>query len=590
MAQVSPEENDFFDQSDNGSFLNRIGAGISSLLLRAGLSTVKFTAALLLWIFRTIMLIAAELFDLIKGLGRGLLWLFHDLTHSLRKRNQKNKELQIAVSKAKKEGDRRSYISALARFAASYLFGEGGICYTAFNYILPIISFAFLLGVIRYGLGLEYGINVEFNGKDIGIITEEAEFDRAEHEALQRIHYSGEDNIETSANFSLKIISENDRILTSEQLANKMLEASDEELAEAYGIYIDGEFIGAVPEKEPVEEALDEHLLTYHVDGNVKDITYKNKIEYAKGIYLASSIVDTKETIRKLTSSVSKRVVYIAKPGDTAVKVCQKYNMNIADFRSLNPLFADDVKPGVMLNVKETESYLPIQYVIETEMLSLLKYETIEVETSSLNVGSRKVLVEGSNGEKHTTYEITYVDGIERSRKVISSKVTREPVVEEIGIGIYSAHPDSKDTVLTGTGEFGWPVNGGYISDPFLSDRNHKGLDIAAPGGTEIYAAADGVVIAAGWNSGGYGNVVQIAHDDGYQTVYGHMSSVLVSTDQEVRRGQLIGLVGTTGNSTGNHCHFEVRYLGVCKNPANYLNTTDFAYGTKKKEEDEDDK
>ena len=590
MAQVSPEENDFFDQSDNGSFLNRIGAGISSLLLRAGLSTVKFTAALLLWIFRTIMLIAAELFDLIKGLGRGLLWLFHDLTHSLRKRNQKNKELQIAVSKAKKEGDRRSYISALARFAASYLFGEGGICYTAFNYILPIISFAFLLGVIRYGLGLEYGINVEFNGKDIGIITEEAEFDRAEHEALQRIHYSGEDNIETSANFSLKIISENDRILTSEQLANKMLEASDEELAEAYGIYIDGEFIGAVPEKEPVEEALDEHLLTYHVDGNVKDITYKNKIEYAKGIYLASSIVDTKETIRKLTSSVSKRVVYIAKPGDTAVKVCQKYNMNIADFRSLNPLFADDVKPGVMLNVKETESYLPIQYVIETEMLSLLKYETIEVETSSLNVGSRKVLVEGSNGEKHTTYEITYVAGIERSRKVISSKVTREPVVEEIGIGIYSAHPDSKDTVLTGTGEFGWPVNGGYISDPFLSDRNHKGLDIAAPGGTEIYAAADGVVIAAGWNSGGYGNVVQIAHDDGYQTVYGHMSSVLVSTDQEVRRGQLIGLVGTTGNSTGNHCHFEVRYLGVCKNPANYLNTTDFAYGTKKKEEDEEDK
>ena len=588
MAQVSPEENDFFDQSDNGSFLNRIGAGISSLLLRAGLSTVKFTAALLLWIFRTIMLIAAELFDLIKGLGRVLLWLFKDLTHSLRKRHQKNIELQKAVTKAKKEDDRRSYLSAVARFAASYLFGEGGICYTAFNYIMPIVSFAFLLGVIRYGLGLEYGINVEFNGKDVGIITEEADFDRAEHEALQRIYYSGENSIEASANFSLKIISENDRILTSEQLANKMLEASDEELAEAYGIYIDGEFIGAVTDKEPVEEALDKRLLEYHVDGNVKDITYKNKIEYAKGIYLASSIVDTRETIKKLTSSVSKRVIYVAKPGDTAVTVCQKYNMNIADFRSLNPLFADDVKPGQILNVKETESYLPIQYVLEHESLSLLKYETIEVETSSLNVGSRKVLVEGSNGEKHTTYEITYVDGIERSRKVISSKVTREPVVEEIGIGIYSAHPDSPSTVLSGTGEFGWPVNGGYISDPYMSDRNHKGLDIAAPGGTEIYAAADGVVIAAGWNSGGYGNVVQIAHDNGYQTVYGHMSSVLVTTDQEVRRGQLIGLVGTTGNSTGNHCHFEVRYLGVCKNPANYLNTTDFAASDKKKEDDDD--
>ncbi len=586
MAQVSPEENDFFDQPDNSSIPERIGKAITSLLLRAGLSTVKFTAALLLWIYRTIMLIAAELLDIAKGLGRVLMWLFHDLTHSLRKRHQKNKELQKAVAKAKKEDDRRTYFSAIARFITSYLFGEGGICYTAFNYIMPIVSFAFLLGVIRYGLGLEYGISVEFNGKDVGIISEESDFDRAEHEALQRINYSGENNIEASANFSLKIISENDRILTSEQLANKMLEASDEELAEAYGIYIDGEFIGAVTEKEPVEEALDKRLLEYHPDGNVKDITYQNKIEYSKGIYLASSLVDTQETIKKLTSSVSKRVVYIAKPGDTAVTVCQKYNMDIGDFRSLNPLFADSVQPGQMLNVKETESYLPIQYVLEYESLSLLKYETVEVETSALNVGSRQVLVSGSNGEKRTTYEITYVDGIERARKIISSQVTREPVVEEVGIGIYSAHPDSKDTILTGSGQFGWPVNGGYVSDPYMSDRNHKGLDIAAPGGTEIYAAADGVVIAAGWNSGGYGNVVQIAHDDGYQTVYGHMSSVLVTADQEVRRGQLIGLVGTTGNSTGNHCHFEVRHLGVCKNPANYLNTTDFALSDKKKEDE----
>ena len=586
MAQVSPEENDFFDQPDNSSIPERIGKAITSLLLRAGLSTVKFTAALLLWLYRTIMLIAAELLDIAKGLGHVLMWLFHDLTHSLRKRHQKNKELQKAVAKAKKEDDRRTYFSAIARFITSYLFGEGGICYTAFNYIMPIVSFAFLLGVIRYGLGLEYGISVEFNGKDVGIISEESDFDRAEHEALQRINYSGENNIEASANFSLKIISENDRILTSEQLANKMLEASDEELAEAYGIYIDGEFIGAVTEKEPVEEALDKRLLEYHPDGNVKDITYQNKIEYSKGIYLASSLVDTQETIKKLTSSVSKRVVYIAKPGDTAVTVCQKYNMDIGDFRSLNPLFADSVQPGQMLNVKETESYLPIQYVLEYEALSLLKYETVEVETSALNVGSRQVLVSGSNGEKRTTYEITYVDGIERARKIISSQVTREPVVEEVGIGIYSAHPDSKDTILTGSGQFGWPVNGGYVSDPYMSDRNHKGLDIAAPGGTEIYAAADGVVIAAGWNSGGYGNVVQIAHDDGYQTVYGHMSSVLVTADQEVRRGQLIGLVGTTGNSTGNHCHFEVRHLGVCKNPANYLNTTDFALSDKKIEDE----
>lgn len=110
--------------------------------------------------------------------------------------------------------------------------------------------------------------------------------------------------------------------------------------------------------------------------------------------------------------------------------------------------------------------------------------------------------------------------------KRISSEITKEPVVEQIGIGTYSAHPDEGVMELYGSGEFGWPVDGGWISDTFISDRNHKGLDIAAPGGTDIYAAADGVVISAGWNPGGYGYFVQIDHLNGYQTVYGHMSTV----------------------------------------------------------------
>ena len=155
----------------------------------------------------------------------------------------------------------------------------------------------------------------------------------------------------------------------------------------------------------------------------------------------------------------------------------------------------------------------------------------------------------------------------------MASEITKQPVTEQIGIGTYTARPASTATMLYGTGEFGWPVDGGYISDPFLSDRNHKGLDIAADGGTDIYAAADGVVVSAGWNPGGYGYFVLIDHLNGYQTVYAHCSSLYASEGQTVSRGQLIAAVGTTGNSTGNHCHFEVRYLGVCYDPASYINT-----------------
>lgn len=553
----------------------RLGSGITSLLIRTGLTVTKNLVRILLGTLSAVRLIFSELLELLGLLVKALLWLIRELTDSLRGRSKKNRELQREVRRASKIG-KKEHRTAVIRFAGSYLFGEGGVFYTAFNYALPIISAAFLIGVIRYGSSLEYGISVSYNGKEIGVVSSEADFNEAEREVQQRISYSDSaEKVEIPAQFSLKIISENDTILSATQLANSMLEASDEELTQAYGIYIDGRFIGAVKNDKPVSDALDEHLLNYEVEGNVKDISYQNKIEYTEGIFLASSVMDEQAAIDQLTSSTEKKGVYVAKAGDSAVIICEKYNMELSDLQKLNPDMKDDIKAGQLINVTETESYLPIKYIREMETLSFLDYETIEVETSALNVGTRGLLVKGQRGEKMSQVEISYIDGIEYSRRVVSSEITKNPVVEQIGIGTYSARPASSSTVLAGNGLFGWPVDGGYISDPFMSDRNHKGMDIAAPQGTAIYAAGDGVVLSAGWNSGGYGNVVMIGHEDGYQTVYGHMVDVVALEGQTVTRGQLIGYVGTTGNSTGNHCHFEVRCNGVCLDPADFLNTVD---------------
>ncbi|NUT07394.1 MAG: M23 family metallopeptidase [Hamadaea sp.] len=102
----------------------------------------------------------------------------------------------------------------------------------------------------------------------------------------------------------------------------------------------------------------------------------------------------------------------------------------------------------------------------------------------------------------------------------------------------------------------------------------HAGVDLAADGGTPIYAAADGVVSYAGW-AGGYGNYTCVRHGRSggktMSTCYGHQSRILVSDGQRVRQGQLIGRVGTTGASTGNHLHFEVRLDGRPVNPLPYL-------------------
>lgn len=126
-------------------------------------------------------------------------------------------------------------------------------------------------------------------------------------------------------------------------------------------------------------------------------------------------------------------------------------------------------------------------------------------------------------------------------------------------------------------GALAWPVSG-TITSPFGYRRNpfgggmefHQGLDIAAPMGTTITAAASGTVISAGWY-GGYGNYILIDHGGGMATGYGHCSQIFVSAGQHVQKGQAIGAVGSTGASTGPHVHFEVRINGKPVDPAAYL-------------------
>lgn len=113
----------------------------------------------------------------------------------------------------------------------------------------------------------------------------------------------------------------------------------------------------------------------------------------------------------------------------------------------------------------------------------------------------------------------------------------------------------------------------GVRSDPFRGGAAmHSGVDIPGPIGTPIYATADGIVGRAGW-VGGYGNLVELEHGQGIQTRYGHMSEIIATPGTRVKRGQLIGLMGSTGRSTGSHLHYEVRLGGRAVNPTPFLRT-----------------
>lgn len=123
-------------------------------------------------------------------------------------------------------------------------------------------------------------------------------------------------------------------------------------------------------------------------------------------------------------------------------------------------------------------------------------------------------------------------------------------------------HGQALPAISSRFGERRDPINGTY--------RRHAGIDLPAPAGTGVAATAAGIVLRAGW-AGGYGQLVEIEHAGGLRTRYAHLSLILVAQGQQVEPGQIIGQVGSTGRSTGNHLHFEVRQNGIARNPLDFL-------------------
>jgi len=192
---------------------------------------------------------------------------------------------------------------------------------------------------------------------------------------------------------------------------------------------------------------------------------------------------------------------------------------------------------------------------------------------------SEKLVMEDNLGEQFSEKHKIAQD-IDKL-KLQEEELQRESSAIEKQIQSLIAKPTSKSSTQKNYsgGSMQWPlavrgtITSGYGGrvDPISGARSfHQGLDIAAPKGTAVYAASDGVVIFSGYKNS-YGNVVMIDHGGSMVTVYAHNSSLVARTGQSVKRGSLISRVGSTGYSTGNHLHFEVRKNGATVNPRSYI-------------------
>jgi len=457
-----------------------------------------------------------------------------------------------------------------------FVFGNTGIAVTIFNIAAPIVCTVFLFSIVSYATSLSYCVKLVVNGKFLGYVENEQVYYDADEILKDRINYLGSDeSIRLEPAFSIEVAGETP-LLTKYQVADMILQYSDIKVEYAYGFYLNGVFQGAVPDNTPIVEALDGLLDKYRVAHPNAEISFRDNLEYSTaGLYLSGSIIDTDWLVSQLTSIKTGAGYYIAEEGDTMDSVCERTGLTLHQIELMNPEYdGSPVFEGQRIKIRDEVPFLSVNVSVVEEYDTEVAYQTEYYSDDSLYNGVSRVTTEGKTGINHLTANVTYVNNIETSRRVTNAKIVSTPVTERIALGTKTP-PEEYSTEDAGYGKFIWPMDVGksHISEYTYWDggyAGHVGIDIVAYYGAPIYAGASGTVTHSGWNYG-YGNCVIIDHGNGYQTLYGHCSELLVSVGEKVIQGQIIAKEGATGMVSGAHMHFEVRMGNVKLNPVHYL-------------------
>ncbi len=535
--------------------LGRCGKAVLFFILRV--------IGLILW---AILMGAAEILGVIV---RGLAFFADAVVAWIRARRRNAAQAVRAYRQPSK-----SRLISVLRMLREMLFGKQGMLLSFLRFAVPVTSCLVLFGVVRQFQNRQYGIAVAVDGKALGMIAEESDYFAAEELVRERLSGSeqGKD-LTFRRSFQLEEYDGTETILSAGDLADKMLEQADIALTEAYGVYVNDEFRGAVTDTHPIEAALARVLSAvsdqYH--GEIEEVKFADSIRYEKAMYPEDSLIAPQKLANQLTKAEHGTRTYTAGKTDTIYSVAERFSTTVEELRRLNPNLPDVMPQAQRVKVPTVTRELPVIVTKKAFVLSFQDYKTVRTETNELPKGQEELAQRGIKGEKQSQVLITYTDGAETTRRELQSIQAVYPRDEEIAVGTFEAQPYSTDTVVDGNGKYLWPVDGGKITDLFGGERNHGGMDIGAAEYSEIYAADSGKCLYAGWEPG-YGNFVILQHEDGYFTVYGHCVELLCQPELEVKRGDVIALVGNTGDSTGAHLHFEVRDPnGVRINPTQFL-------------------
>ena len=342
-------------------------------------------------------------------------------------------------------------------------------------------------------------------------------------------------------------------------------------VTQGYSLYINDELIGSTQYEGALEGLLDQ-LKESYISEDTLTVDFVEDVRIVKGYVPTESIMNLGQIAEILNSTKEGEVTYTVVKGDTWSGIANSHGMTTKELLAINPDFdINRLQIGDELTLSNAVPYLTVMVTERQNYVEDIQYDITYTDDATMYKGDYKVLSKGVYGTADVVADVTYVNGEETERTVISSVTLTEPVTEQRAQGT-KARPSWYPT-----GSFRWPTSGritsyfGYRNTGIRgASTNHRGIDISVSYGTPIYAADGGVVSFSGYK-GAMGYVVIIDHQNGFKTYYEHNSSLLVSAGQTVYKGQQVAKAGRSGVTSGVHCHFGIQYNGTYYNPLNYL-------------------
>ncbi len=436
------------------------------------------------------------------------------------------------------------------------------------NFIAPLIAIIGLVTIISASRNYKMGVKVELEGQEVGVLASESDFERLKTDVSEFISKitGTEYSVEAVPTFSSAVYSTNSG--DASRIRDALLGSATDVIVNSSGISVDGEIIAVNDDIEGLNDILNKKLeAEMPQDGENSRTEFIEKVSVVSGFMPKNKEAGLPE-IKELANSVKNQdMFYTVKDDDTMGKIAVAVGMKYKDLMALNPdVVPTKLRPGQQVKIRASMPLISVKVITTITYEEEIAYKTVKVETDSLYKNQTKTITPGAKGVAEVTAEVTFINGVETSRTELSKTVKKEPVSLEMYVGT-KALPTT-----AATGSFRRPVASGYIisSDYGARRGTHTGVDFACNRGTPIMAADGGTVVQASWN-GGYGLSIVIDHGNGIKTRYAHCSAIYVSSGQKVAKGQTIAAVGSTGNSTGPHLHFEVIVNGSFRNPWNYI-------------------